>query len=332
MDKCDTKPNAMYGEIRKTGDEPLEWELNRGPGYWEYRKKWEEYPKKQIVPEGPLHLDIETTNLCNLKCRMCPRTVSVNKGEFQTGVIEFEFYSYLIDQGADFNACSVKFNYLGEPLVHPDVVKQVAYAKRKGFVEVMFNTNAVLLNSEMSRKLLDVGLDSIFFSVDSPYPEKYNEIRKGSDFHRIVRNIENFMRIKEEGGYKSVQTRASMVLMDQDEQELEDYKKVFLDLVGIIGYGEYIDRKRDYGTELGTMDGFVCAQPFQRMFINWDGTVFPCCVDDKSLMNMGNAHETSLIDIWHNKKYNNLRDHMKSGTYFELALCKRCYVPHSKIG
>ena len=149
MEKCDTKPNATYGEIRKTGDEPMEWELNRGTEYWEYRKKWEEYPKKQIVPEGPLHLDIETTNLCNLKCKMCPRTVSVNKGEFRTGVIEFEFYSYLIDQGADFNACSVKFNYLGEPLVHPDVVKQVAYAKRRGFIEVMFNTNGTLLNSEM---------------------------------------------------------------------------------------------------------------------------------------------------------------------------------------
>ena len=144
MTKINIKTNATYGETRKNGDRPLEWELNRGPEYWEYRRKWEEYPKKQITPEGPLHLDIETLNLCNLACGFCPRTVEVNKGTYSTGIMKFDFYSNLIDQGADFNACSVKFNFMGEPLMHPDVIKQVAYAKQKGFIEVMFNTNAVL--------------------------------------------------------------------------------------------------------------------------------------------------------------------------------------------
>ena len=331
MTKADVKPNATYGEIRKNGDEPLEWELNRGPEYWEYRRKWEEYPEKQITSEGPLHLDIETLNLCNLTCELCPRTVEDNKGTLSTGVMKFDFYSRLIDQGADFGACSVKFNYFGEPLMHPDVVKQVAYAKQKGFVEVMFNTNAVLLTKSMSRRLLDAGIDSIFFSIDSPYPEKYNKLREGADFYQVKRNIEDFVKIKEDGGYKHVQTRVSLVLMGQSEEELDDYKKMFLDLVGIIGYGEYVDREKDYEDEFGIIDGFVCAQPFQRMFINWDGMVFPCCVGNTKEMIMGNAHKTALIDIWNSNKYNNLREHMKNGTYYKVPLCRRCFTPHAKF-
>ena len=321
------KPNATYSEIRKGGDQPLEFELNRGPEYWEYRKKWNAYPMEQVVPEAPLHLDIENTNLCNLKCVMCMRTNLVRKGKLPLGSMKFDFFTHLIDQGADAGVCSVKFNYLGEPLMHPDVVEQVAYAKKKGFFEVLFNTNAVLLDRSMSKALLDAGLDSIFFSVDSPYPEKYNRIRVGADFYQVKQNIENFIRIKNNGGYKHVQTRIGVVLMDQSDEELEALRKMFLDLVGIIGFGGFNDSERDYEGEIVT--GFSCAQPFQRMFVTWDGYVIPCCVGYSREMIMGNAHETPLIDIWHNEKYRHLREHMKSGTYHKIQLCKSCYMPYA---
>ena len=321
------KPNATYRQIRKTGDKPLEWELNRGPKYWEYRKKWDEIPKLQITTEGPLHLDIETTNLCNLTCFMCPRTVLVNEGkiakdgEIPLGSMDFDFYCSLIDQGAELGACSVKLNYLGEPLIHRDVFKQVAYAKEKGYVDVMFNTNGALLTEEKSKQLLDAGLDSIFFSFDSPYPEKYNKIRTGTEFHKVKRNVEKFMEIKEKGGYKHVQTRISLVLMDQGEQELEDYKKMFLDLIGVVGFGEFSDREKDYGKAYGIVPDFACAQPFQRMFIAWDGFVFPCCVDDKRELPMGDARKNTIREIWHGPRYTALRNAMKTGTYYKFKRC-----------
>ena len=330
MKNKNVKTNATYGELKKSGNKPMPWELARGKEYQEYRKKWEDYPKKQIEPDAPLHLDIETTNLCNLKCSMCMRTSLSKKGLLRIGSMEFDFYKHLIDQAAQMNVYSVKFNYLGEPLIHPDVVKQVAYAKEKGIKEVMFNTNAVMLKPDMSKKLLDAGIDSIFFSVDSPYPEKYNDIRKGANFHKVKKNIENFMKIKEEGGYDHVQTRVSLVLMDQTDQELDDYKSMFLDMVGIIGYGEYTDRDKNYGDK--PVENFSCAQPFQRMFITWDGFVFPCCFDDKQEMILGNANEEKLIDIWHNDAYKNLREHMRKGTYYKLPLCRKCYIPYAQIG
>ena len=50
MNKLNVKANATYTEIKKTGKDPLEWELNRGPEYWEYRRKWVELPKNKISP------------------------------------------------------------------------------------------------------------------------------------------------------------------------------------------------------------------------------------------------------------------------------------------
>jgi radical SAM protein with 4Fe4S-binding SPASM domain len=331
--KKNVDPYATYSEIRAK-PKRTDWELARGPEYWEYRRKWEEYPKKLYAGDFPIHLDIETTNACNLRCPMCPRTVMALDKAGKVGFMDFEFYKSLIDQGAENGLCSVKLNYLGEPLIHPDIVKQVKYAKEKGIIEVMFNTNAVTLTEELSRKLLEAGLDSIFFSVDSPYPEKYNKIRVGADFHQVVKNIKKFVELRNKLGHKHVQTRVSMVLMENTPRELEDYKKFGLEELGVdaVGFGELIEYplKGDKYPKYFNPE-FVCAQLFQRMFIMWDGVVTPCCVDNDRELVMGNARKEKLKDIWHNKKYETLRKTHINGKYYEIPLCRRCYVPVSSL-
>ena len=51
------------------------FEINRGFGwedkYLEYRKEWEELPKKLKVRDYPLLVDLELASICNLKCPMC---------------------------------------------------------------------------------------------------------------------------------------------------------------------------------------------------------------------------------------------------------------------
>ncbi len=326
-------PYATYGEVRRTPD-IMDWEKSRGKEYWEYRRNWEEYPKKMYAGDFPIHLDIETTNACNLKCPMCPRTIGEVEKTGKVGFMDFELYKSLIDQGVENGLCSVKLNYLGEPLIHPDVVEQVSYAKEKGVIEVMFNTNAVALTEDMSRKLLDAGLDSIFFSVDSPYPEKYNQIRIGADFQRVVANIKKFVELRNELGYKHVQTRASMVVMGNPREELEDYKKFGFGVLGIdlVGYGELIDYTKEWkGYPEYYNPNFVCAQLFQRMFIMWDGIVTLCCVDNKRESIMGDARKEKLKDIWHNEKYEKIRSAHIASRYSEIPICSKCYVPVSDL-
>ena len=127
-------PNATYKEIVAKKD----WEQYKSPAYWDYRRKWEDYPQKQIVTDFPIHLDIEITNAFNLKCPMCPRTILIQKKRFfKIQFMEFRFYQYLIDPGVDHGLCSIKLNFMGEPLLHPDIVRMVKYAKDKGILHVM---------------------------------------------------------------------------------------------------------------------------------------------------------------------------------------------------
>ena len=305
------------------------WELARSTDYHNYRKLWKELPLKQEVLTGPLHLDLETTSDCNLLCPYCPRTAPALKGEFPIGSMSFDFFCNIIDQAAELGSKSVKLNFLGEPLLHPDVSKQIRYAKKQGFADVMMNTNATLLTKHVSNELLDAGLDSIFFSFDSANRATFKKMRVGADFDEVKNNIKSFIKIKNEKGYDHVHTRLNVTLLKQSDDELDALRNMFLDEVGIIGYGRAINPKESF-SKYGVVDDFVCAQPFQRMFINFDGTVFPCCLDRYASMKMGNAHESTISEIWHNQQYQLLRDHMKNGTYYKLDLCRDCYSPHCK--
>jgi radical SAM protein with 4Fe4S-binding SPASM domain len=328
------KPWQYYREWR---GKDVTWPELRSKEYWEYRKKWSEIPKKMIVTDFPIHLDIETTSYCNLECGMCSRTVLMKAGKDYVKGKDVEFpmdrYKEIIDEGSDNGLCSLKLQYNGEPLADSMIVERVKYAKDKGIMDVMFNTNATLLTEEMSWKILEAGLDDIFFSVDSIDPEVYNKIRVGADFHQVVGNIKKFMQIVKEGKFDHVQTRVSSVRFPgTTDEEIEAYKKFWLPIVGSVGFIEWVNHttgKKEY--EEYNPD-FVCAQPFQRMFILYEGTCTPCCLDVTRSYSLGSIYEKSVKEIWHGGKMTELRNFHIQGRYNEIEMCRKCLAPVTKIG
>jgi MoaA/NifB/PqqE/SkfB family radical SAM enzyme len=52
-----------------------------------------------------------------------------------------------------------------------------------------------------------------------------------------------------------------------------------------------------------------CLDPWKILTVNWDGTVSLCCVD-YSKYSMGDAMKESIIKIWNNRKYRDLRKYL----------------------
>ena len=146
----ETKVDHNYHELKN--DKVSQWESTLPPEYWEYRKKWNENPISHTVNRVPIHLDIEATSNCNLKCKMCPRTDMVSEGKFwDVKNFDFELYKKIITEAGEKGLCSIKFNYLGEPLMNPNLVDMIKFAKDHGVVDVMFNTNATLLTERNAK-------------------------------------------------------------------------------------------------------------------------------------------------------------------------------------
>lgn len=144
----------------------------------------------------PQVIYLETVNHCNARCIMCPhKYMQRPKGIMSSRIFETALQS--ISQ-INLNKISLFMHKEGEPLLDPNIIERIQYAKRKltGFKELGINTNAMLLTLELSEKLLNSGLDTIYFSVDGASPETYNKIRINLDYDTVETNLKYFFALK----------------------------------------------------------------------------------------------------------------------------------------
>ena len=289
--------------------------------YKEYRRKWRENPKKMIVEDKPLYLAIESTNNCNLSCLFCQRTKRINAGNYRVvGIMQSKLYRKIIDEISELGVYSIKLNKDGEPLMNPNIVEFVRYAKEKGIMEVMFNTNAMRLNEKMSEGLIKAKLDKILISFDSPYREKYNRLRAGSDYDLVLKNIRKLKELKDKLGSVKPIIRINMIKMNNTaNEEIEKFNKLFQDVADILAIQDYSDFVKD-----GEAKNLVCQELWQRLVVFWDGKVLPCCGDFFEEYILGDANTDSIKNIWLGKKLNVLREIHKKGKSNKIPMCKRC--------
>ena len=107
-------------------------------------------------------VDIETAAICDLACPHCYREYILTPDK----IMKFENYKKIIDEISELKVPSIKFNWRGEPLLHPKLPEFIKYAKMKGILETIINTNATHLNEKKSEELIEAGLDLIIYSFD----------------------------------------------------------------------------------------------------------------------------------------------------------------------
>ena len=87
--------------------------------------------------------------------------------------------------------CGVLVQGTGEPLLYDDLFDVIRLAKSRISPdgEVGLTTNATLLNDSMVGRLMETGLDFIYFSVDGASKQTYESIRIGASFEAVISNI-----------------------------------------------------------------------------------------------------------------------------------------------
>ncbi len=340
----------------------------------EYRKNWTDQPKtiienkidqknfknKKIIP---LCIDLEVAAVCDLACPHCFRQYISTPDK----IMKKELVIKLIDQASELGVPSMKFNWRGEPLLHPQLPDFIVYAKKKGILETIINTNATKLDETYSKKLIDSGLDLLIFSFDGGSKKTYEKLRPGrfkeNRFESIYKNIVEFCKLKKKLGSYYPRTKIQMVLTKETMKEKNSFYKLFEDYVDDISVKQYTERggqiknlkysdekikkilsennlKKDseiltYSDEeiYASTGRLPCEQPFQRLLITYDGRVSACCYDWGSMHTLGYVDDLAFkIKNKHYQEVMESSEKKKNG--FELMNLKmpECYnKPNEKI-
>ncbi|MCL2015124.1 MAG: radical SAM protein [Defluviitaleaceae bacterium] len=300
--------------------------------YTEYRNKWETAANEFINYGYPINLDIETAAVCNLKCPMCHLTLRGGQNNYGKPLKFFpwDLFCRIIDEAAEIGVCSVKLMWMGEPLMNPQIIDMIKYAKQKGILDVTMNTNAVLLTEEMSRRILETDLDGIFFSFDSPDKESYEKIRIGAKFEDVVQNIKRFCEMRKQMGKSSPTTRINTVLFPGKEEEFDRIIALFKDSVDIVAGWDWLDMGKDYSNMKNYKDElqpFSCRWVWQRISITVDGRMALCCQDQTcNSIDLENINETTIKAAWNSPQAQAHRQLHKEGRWYDNKQCSQCHL------
>lgn len=279
---------------------------------------WNTYPKKFRVSYFPIHLDIELNTNCNLRCPSCFQSFDTPK----TALMPLKMVKQIIDIGASQGLCSIKFNYRGEPLLYPKLVEVIKYAKDKGIIEVMFNTNGYLLNLDINYKLMIAGLDKLIVSIDDHRPEEYSKYRIGSDLGVVENNIRNLVVIREFYSKPNPIIRIQKLDREETRHLNDEYIEHYKPLADSIAIHDFLDyRCKSNHTP---MPKWCCASLWQRMLILVDGSVVACCGLNGKFSRLGHIKTDTLKGLWLGQLMTKFREYHKQGLSHKMRACRSC--------
>ncbi|MGC2062327.1 MAG: radical SAM protein, partial [Thermodesulfovibrionales bacterium] len=133
---------------------------------------------------------LELTNHCNLRCSMCNFHSPEVLQRREKGFMQKDLAFRLLDEMAAFSPEKpwVALHGAGEPLLYKPLPEILTHGVSLG-LDIGFLTNAVLLNPQMSGKILDTGLSWVGFSIDGINRDTFNKYRCGADYDLVVGNV-----------------------------------------------------------------------------------------------------------------------------------------------
>ena len=296
--------------------------------YREYRRLWEELPRRGIVRDYPLLVDLETVSRCNLKCPMCPTVtdefIEKRVAPFKKGQMKFGLIEKIISEVAG-KIYSLRLSWIGEPTLHPRLVDAARLAKQSGINEVSFLTSGYKLERDYFLELVDAGVDLITVSIDG-MGEAYNQIRKPLKFGQTLKKLQNISDYKKANNLEKPVIKIQGVWPAIREHPQEFYN-TFAPIVDLIAFNPLIDYLHK-DTDIIYEDNFTCPQHFQRIVIGSNGKAAMCSSDDFMDIDIGDAENETIHEMWHGKKFNRVRAlHAKPDGFKDLKPCVNCFYP-----
>lgn len=167
---------------------------------------------KVCLKSRPECLHVNLTNRCNLRCIMC-HNEHVKHYDIDNKLVEFikENMPYL---------CYV--SWLGGEVFISDIFDELSRLAVKHNVKQRITTNALLLDEEKIRFIIDNNID-LKISIDAVTKDLYEKIRLGGSFDKLTRNLKMIKEYnKNVNGKKYIYNTMASTIMSLNRNTIKD--------------------------------------------------------------------------------------------------------------
>jgi MoaA/NifB/PqqE/SkfB family radical SAM enzyme len=271
----------------------------------------------------PRRVNVEVTNHCNQRCALCPRQAFTRP----LGFMDRAVYERVVRECAG-HPTRLWLHFLGEPLLHPGLVRMVRFAKDAGVPEVGLSTNAVTLRGRLADALIASGLDRLECSVDADDPASYLAMRGRDHFERVTGNVRGFLLRKRALGREDPITSIQFMRTPAVEASLPRLIAAWRPFLGPRDFVMTI-RPASFAGAIDVPAPAAANRPpcpwlFTSLMVLQDGTVTMCGADWDARAPLGNVRERSLGEIWHGEELARRRRAHLEGRFDAAPICGGC--------
>lgn len=303
--------------------------------------------KRTQVRSLPYRLYIDPTNMCNLRCPLCATGQQLFP---TTGRMGMDVFRSAIDQLRGVLYRVGLFNW-GEPLLHPDILEMIAYARERDMATAI-SSNLSFRRPGLAQGLVESGLEHLIVSLDGTTQEVYEQYRVGGRLDLVLDNVREIVDRKRSRGSRFPFVEIQFIVMRQNEHQVPDVERLGphlgADTVTLIPAFVNIDNEADAAKWLPREERLsrydytskadrlltqveTCEWLYRTAVVQWDGKVAPCCYWLGEETTFGDLRRDAFAEIWNNELFREARRvfHAPSGGPPDLICtsCRGCPTP-----
>jgi len=273
---------------------------------------------------APPSLQMEPTNVCNLRCTTCPGSRST----FPRGFMDMRLFEKIVVEASQIGVKRIHLFLRGEPTLHPGIIQMVSITKSQGLA-VHLTTNGTKLTPERSAELLRAGVnsaDQLTFSFIGHSKESHEATMIGVDHDLVVGNILELMRLRRELRVNGPVIETILNPTPETQRETGEFLAYWRGKVdharigGVsLAFQEYKRRGSDSVTRSSD-----CRYIYERMSVAWNGQVPQCNVDIDGDRIVGDLNTDTIMDTWNSERMRAIRRIHREGRFEELPGCLHC--------
>jgi len=288
----------------------------------------------------PLHISVEPTTSCNLRCPECPS--GLRSFSRPTGMLQPQLLERIVNELHP-SLASINFYFQGEPYLNPKLEAMIAYAVQHKIYTAV-STNAHYLNAQRAEQTVNSGLHRLIISIDGNTQETYEQYRVGGQFEKVIQGAQAVLAAKKKLKSHTPQVIFQFLVVKPNEHETE----AILARAHELGIDEVrfktaqindfenghplIPEQERYSRYRKGADGRWrlknklsngCWRMWQGCVITWNGLVVPCCFDKDAQHTLGSIENVPFKELWSNEAYSNFRQSVLQNRA-QIDICQNC--------
>lgn len=305
-----------------------------------FDRKWSElvatceYDHKRCPPTVSICV---FENKCFCKCRFCYQVK--NPEAVKEEYMDFDLLKKIINEIPADEPLKIVLGPGGEPLTYPKIHEMVRYVTdTRPLATTEYSTNGILMDQENALKTIESGLKRIEVSFNAPTREDYEWFTGIDAYDRVVSNMIGLMKLRSKLRSPTPVVITKIMGMKRWADKIEgsiQYLNSIIDEARVSPVSYYQDE------ELENIDSLklsanplipTCFYLTNNMIIMPNGRYQLCCAPDfigekYGPVDLGNARDKNLIEVWSGEKYRELRRINARGLPI-YAGCLTCNIHH----